>query len=226
MKASELVKMASQGLWENIDLSQITPQMLEKLYIAPSGRKMTLVAIAADSGKLHLFPKEFITVGSLTQPDSMGESALHFAGIRGQLKHIPKSLLTKDTLVTRRGNREGTLPLHYAILHGNLDQIPKEVLTPEVLSAENNHGFAPIDFAIFSIKATGDEEFYVEEDYKKSLRQIRFILSRLDFITLELYLQRPTKNSYDKDMRAFVEKELLARKLKKAIPIEGLELGV
>jgi len=222
-----LQEIAAKGLWYKIDYSKLSFTKVNKTLYGRGLSLGNLVGIAAKSGKLDKFPKELYAVEGLTFKNGMGEGALHFAAISGQLRYVPRRFLTEETLVRNQGNKEGTTPLHYAISHGFLEQIPTSLLSPEILELENSHGFSPLDFAIFGLRAYADE-MGGPDHLKKSLKQIQFILRRLRTQTLEYYLKKQTKSSYFKEIRDFVQGELHRRKVKSALGdrVRPLDLGV
>lgn len=241
MDKRALERITKSGKWEGVDLSSISPAIVNKVEYGRDYKLSTLIGYAAQQEKLDKFPKKLFNLEGISKTNRIGENALHLAAICKQIKYIPQEMLNKKNLGAK--NRDGTSPIQYATLHLCLAQIPKKFLTKELLTKVNCHGFGALDFALFAFKecqinplentlATTLKEIDAKSPTKsigpnkdldkdkelpKILRaQLSIILGRLDTQTLKDYLKEPAI-SYIRDWRAkIIQQELHQRLITKA----------
>ena len=215
---------ALSGDWHKINLNSISKDILEGIhtfhYTYPSELhgycNATFVGMAARSGKLKKFPKELITAGGLTTPNSDGQNALHIAAETGELKHIPENMMSIETLfkelilLVKEPLQKPLTPFHIAIKYNHLDQIPKKFLTEETLSKEDSRGMSSLDFAILAEKSNWVPKFIPNP---KPTGQIKTILGVLKNETLKEYLRCESQNPYREQRHYLVKNELVKRKV-------------
>jgi len=232
MDKRALERITKSGKWEGVDLSSISPPIVNKVEYGRDYKLSTLIGYAAQQEKLDKFPKELFNLEGISKTNRIGENALHLAAICKQIKYIPQKMLNKKNLGAK--NRDGTSPIQYATLHLCLDQIPKKFLTKELLTKVNCHGFGSLDFALFAFKeakinplennpkssttpADQNEDITKNKMLSKMLQtQLNTILEKLDAQKLKGYLKEPT-TSHIRDWRTkIIQKELHQRLITKA----------
>jgi len=232
MHPYQLQQRTTSGIWKGVDLSKITPEMVNA---SPNIDGVTnLVELAILSNTFSKFPKELITPKSLISLNGRMETTLHIAADKKQLKYIPKHLFNKKNLAKPNG-AAGSTPMHYAAQHGCLDQIPKKFLIDKLLTIENKIGLSCLHFAVSALQYT---ETYKRPDldYKHMVSQIKLIVDNLSNDSLKYYITQeldqldhrgqPRITIKDQVPYSLITKELSKRKVLEYISKERQNIEI
>lgn len=214
MSPNYLQKLTTSGIWKGVDLSKITPEMVNTNQHINGASN--LIELAILSNTFSRFPKQLINSHGLITLNSKKETPLHLAAERKQLKYIPRHLFSKENLT--KANGAGTNPMHYAAQKGCLSQIPKEFLTDKLLKIENIIGLSCIHFAVSGLEYC---EIYRKSTLapKQLLSEIKLIIKNLCDESLKYYISNKNHSGEikiiirDKLPYSLIIKELHKRKV-------------
>jgi len=105
---------------------------------------LTLLHIAAATGKLNFLPDEFLTPENLSVQDDNGRTPIHIAV---ELAFLPKCGLTVKSLSVP--DTDGNTPMHLCCYPEWIDKplfpmVPASLITPETMLTRNKQGETPL----------------------------------------------------------------------------------
>lgn len=206
MLDKKLIEAAESGDWSEIDLSNITKEMLSET--DDHGRN--IFHIATVNWQLDKVPRDLWDNELLIKTDNSESSVLHLAAKRSQLRLIPKELFTKENLL--KPDTYGWTVLAHISSHYPLTMLPKEFLTREHLKKTSC-----LTITARNLCVSRDETF--KEILHKNIKTILSTLTKKD-------LQEGIDNCHDDDIKptmiGYINKELNKRKLIERIKEDSL----
>lgn len=165
----EAAKFGSLG---RFSLSLLSQHLTHRYSACSDG---TFIHVAAKHNRLDMVPSSLMTMKNLAQRDALGRSAFHLAGLAGNIRQCPASLLTPAMIGLRdnlnetvahacvHGDCHGDLPInsllavadnlsalgttifHDAATLDRIDRFPDCLLSPKALTNNGGIGKSPFD---------------------------------------------------------------------------------
>jgi hypothetical protein len=206
----QLIEAAESGNWSQIDLSNITKEMISET--DDHGRN--IFHIATVNWQLDTVPKDLWDNDLLIKTDNSESSVIHLAAKRCQLRLIPEELFTKENLL--KPDIYGWTALAHISSHYPLTILPKELLTRENLKKTSCLTITARNLCVSK-----------DETFKEILhKNIKIILSKLN----KADLQEGIKNYHDADVKPtiveYINKELNKKRIIERLKKDNLNQAI